>query len=254
MESASLGSAIPHEAPSDHYGRRRRALNTVAVLAAVLLVLLTVGAAILYSSLPSVSDAPARVAASLREHGGIAVHVAPAMRVARATVAIEDRRFFHHGAIDPIAIGRVAVDSVLHPGRDPGGSTITQQLAKVLYNEPSTILGRLRAIGLAFKLEQHYSKPRILSMYLNSVYYGRGYWGIERASMGYFGRPVSQLSWDQAALLAGLPQAPSLLDPVAHPEAAADRRAQVLEELERSGALSPAREQALEAAPLQLRH
>lgn len=192
---------------------------------------LAVAVLLFYLSLPSVADAPARVQAALRAHDGVAVRIGPGMRLARATVAIEDRRFFEHGAIDPQSLVRVAVDSVLHPGSDPGGATIAQQLAKVLYDEPATIGGRLRSIGLAFKLEQHYSKARLLSMYLNAVYFGHGFWGAGRASLGYFKRPVSRLTWPQAALLAGLPQAPSLLDPVTHPEAARDRQVAVLRAL-----------------------
>jgi penicillin-binding protein 1A len=178
------------------------------------------------------------------------VPVAPDARVAQATVAIEDRRFFDHGAVDPVAVGRVLVDSVLHPGVDQGGSTIAQQLAKVLYKEPGTLLGRLKSVGLAFKLEERYSKARILDMYLNSVYYGHGFWGIGRASRGYFGRSATNLSWSQAALLAGLPQAPSLLDPFHHPAAAGDRRRAVLRELTRGGVLTAARARELAAAPV----
>jgi membrane peptidoglycan carboxypeptidase len=229
---------------------RRRTLNAVALAVAVGVTGCAIAATAVYASLPSVNDAPARVQAIVRSQGGIATYVAPQARVARATVAIEDRRFFEHGAVDPVSIARVLVGSVLHPGVDQGGATIAQQLAKVLYNEPSSVLGGLKSIGLAFKLEQRYSKARILSMYLNSVYFGHGFWGVARASEGYFGRPVTKLSWSQAALLAGLPQAPSLLDPLRHPAAARLRRLAVLRELARSGALTSSRAAELARAPL----
>src|SRR3954447_18880898 len=215
---------------------RRDVLNALLVAVALGLTVFAIAGTMLYTSLPSVDDAPARVQAIISSHGGgRPVPVAPDARVAQATIAIEDRRFFDHGAVDPVAIGRVLVDSILHPGVDQGGSTIAQQLAKVLYNEPPGLLGRVKSIGLAFKLEQRYLKARVLSMYLNSVYYGHGFWGIGRASEGYFRRPASKLTWSQAALLAGLPQAPSLLDPLRHPAAARMRRLVVLHELVRAG-------------------
>jgi membrane peptidoglycan carboxypeptidase len=230
---------------------RRRVLRVVSLGVAVGFTCFAIAGTTLYTSLPTVDDAPARVQAIIRSHGGGApARVPPDARVAEATVAIEDRRFFDHGAVDPVAIGRVLVESVLHPGVDEGGSTIAQQLAKVLYNEPDTLLGRLNSIGLAFKLEQRYSKARILAMYLNSVYYGHGFWGIGRASRGYFGRAATNLSWSQAALLAGVPQAPSLLDPFHHSAAAADRRRAVLTELTRAGVLTPTRARALAATPV----
>lgn len=91
---------------------------------------------------------------------------------------------------------------------DAGGSTIAQQLAKNLYTGSA-----LRDVMLAFKLEQSYSKPRILRMYADAIYFGAGYWGLERASRGYFGKPARELDWAEASLLAGLPQAPSAYDP-----------------------------------------
>jgi membrane peptidoglycan carboxypeptidase len=245
-------TAIPLVQPAGE-SRRRRLLRAAALATVGVLVALAIGASILYTSLPTVADAPARVRAIIRTHGGVQVALSRQARVERATVAIEDRRFFDHGALDPVALGRVVVDSVLHPGVDPGGSTIAQQLAKVLYREPSTVLGQLRSVGLAFKLEHRYSKERILTMYLNSIYYGHGFWGVGWASLGYFGRPAGRLDWSQAALLAGLPQAPSLLDPLRHPAAARERRLAVLKELVRIGALADARAKTVARSPLGVR-
>jgi membrane peptidoglycan carboxypeptidase len=229
-----------------------RLKRPVAIGAVAALGLLSASAGAVYGSLPSVSDAPRRVAAIGRLHAGLVVPVTPSERVARAAVAVEDERFFQHGAIDPVALGRVVVATVTRAG-DPGGSTIAQQLAKTLYDEPPTLLGRLAAIGLAFKLEQRFSKPRILSMYLNAIYYGHGYWGLERASRGYFGRSARALTWGQAALLAGLPQAPSLLDPFVHPQAARQRQAVVLRQLVSQGSLTSAAAQRIGRRPVALR-
>jgi penicillin-binding protein 1A len=207
---------------------RLRLRRLVAVVFAVALAL----AVWLYAGLPSVTDAPRRVAAELRAHGEAPPAGELPPRVATAVVAVEDQRFWHHGAVDPRALARAAFDTVAHPGRDAGGSTIAQQLAKVLYlHGAQGPLAMARAIGLAFKLEHRYTKARILAMYLDSVYFGHGHWGIGAAARGYFGVPPERLSWGEASLLAGLPQAPSADDPVRHFAAARARQRQVLRRL-----------------------
>ena len=106
-------------------------------------------------------------------------------------------------------------------GVDEGGSTITEQLAKVIYTGGRTgITDRVAQVALALKLDGHFTKAAVLSMYLSAIYFGHGYYGVLAASEGYFGRLPDQLSWAQASLLAGLPQAPSLLDPLQHLAAA----------------------------------
>jgi len=207
----------------------------------------------IYGDLPGVGDATARIKAELRAHHSRSVLVRPDERVARAVVAIEDKRFFHHGAIDPIAIARAIGTTITHGPVDPGGSTIAQQLAKVLYREPGSVGGSLRSIGLAFKLEAHYSKPAILSMYLNAVYFGHDFYGIEQASQGYFGRAPGNLTWAQASLLAGLPQAPSAFDPLRHLQAARARQHEVLAQLVAQHAITASGARRIAAEPLRLR-
>jgi penicillin-binding protein 1A len=206
-----------------------------------------------YGDLPGVGDAHARIATELRAHHSHSVLVPPDERVARAVVAIEDKRFFHHGAIDPIAVARVIGRTVTRGSVDPGGSTIAQQLGKVLYHESGGLSGELGAIGLAFKLEAHYSKATILSMYLNAIYFGHGFYGIDQASRGYFGRTPSRLTWAQASLLAGLPQAPSAFDPLRHLEAARARQREVLAALLASHAITASGARRIAAEPLGLR-
>jgi membrane peptidoglycan carboxypeptidase len=210
------------------------------------------GAGLIYGSAPGVGDAPQRATALERAHGGHAVAVRAGERVARAIVAVEDKRFYDHGAIDPLAIGRVVLATVGGNGADAGGSTIAVQLAKVLYQQHGSFLGELRAIALAFKLEGSYSKRQILSMYLNTIYFGHGYYGIERASRGYFRRPARALSWGQAALLAGLPQAPSVFDPLRHLSRAKFREHEVLVQLVATHALTPRAARRIAAEPLHL--
>jgi membrane peptidoglycan carboxypeptidase len=247
MPTAVRRAVLPSPPPAS----RLRHPALVVPLACVALAAAAAGA--FYGSLPGARDAPARVARILAAHGGRPVTVAPTARIARAIVAVEDKRFFSHGALDPIALGRVAVKT-LTGGSDPGGSTITQQLAKTLYvSRPGTLSGGLRAIAMAFKLEHEYTKAQILSMYLNAIYLGHGYYGVEVASRGYFGVPYDRLSWARAATLAGLPQAPSAYDPYAHPDAARARRAEVIQQLAATHALPPAQLAALRRAPLALR-
>lgn len=212
-------------------------------MASLLVVVASVAAAAgaLYGSLPDVRDARARVAGVLITHRGSYVHLASSTRVARAIVAVEDERFFSHGAIDPIAVARVVASTVTSGSVDPGGSTIAQQLAKTLYSDGAESFGgRLSAIGLAYKLEQRYSKPDILNLYLNAIYFGHGYYGIDQASHGYFGESPARLSWGQATLLAGLPQAPSAYDPFRHIGRARARQWGVLRQLVGRGVLTAA--------------
>jgi penicillin-binding protein 1A len=189
------------------------------------------GGAWLYATLPGVGNAPRLAAARL--HGAPATRAPLPHRITTAVVAVEDERYWHHGAVDPVSLARVAVDSVVHPGRDGGGSTVAQQLARVLYLHGGAggVLNTARAIGLAFKLEGRYSKTQILAMYLDSVYFGHGHWGIGAASRGYFGVSPRELTWGEASLLAGLPQAPSRDDPVRHFTAARARQREVLRQL-----------------------
>jgi penicillin-binding protein 1A len=232
----------------------RRPLRIAAGALLATCALSALAAGLIYGSVPEVGDAAGRATALDRAHGGHVVAVTRSERVARAIVAVEDKRFFEHGALDPLAIGRVLFRTVTGSGADPGGSTVAVQLAKTLYvPRPGSFLSDLRAIALAFKLEQAYPKRQILSMYLNAIYFGHGYYGVERASRGYFGRAARDLSWGQATLLAGLPQAPSAFDPVDHLSRAKLRQQEVLTQLVATHALSPAAAGRAAREPLHLR-
>ena len=129
-----------------------------------------------------------------------------------AIIATEDRRFYYHWGIDPIGIARAVVQNYRRGRIVEGGSTITQQLTKVLFLTPDKSLERkLKEAVLALELERRYTKDRILEMYLNQVYFGHGAYGVEAAARTYFGKSVSELTVREAALIAGLPRAPSTL-------------------------------------------
>jgi penicillin-binding protein 1A len=148
----------------------------------------------------------------------------------KGTVAIEDRRFYEHGGIDLRAIGR-AVVADLKAGRVvQGGSTITQELVRNLYigSSERTLERKLHEACLANKLADRWTKRQILAAYLNTIFYGRHAFGAQAAAQTYFSRPARALTLPQAALLAGLPQAPTVYDPLERPRIALARRNEVL--------------------------
>jgi penicillin-binding protein 1A len=186
---------------------------------------------------PSAQDAADRAAAKIAVQSGGAQLTSIPARIAAAVLATEDHRFYEHPGVDPIALGRVGI-GLLH-GVDGGGATIEAQLAKLLYTgDRGDWAAHVDLAGLAVKLDQRYTKDQILLMYLNVAYFGHGFYGVQLASVGYFGKAPQALDWAQAALLAGLLQSPTNYDPVDHPLAAMQRRHHVLERLVANGVLS----------------
>src|SRR5688572_30256074 len=160
-----------------------------------------------------------------------------------AVLAIEDERFFKHKGIDPWRIGGAAVANLKEGQIVQGGSTITQQLARKSFLTDGTTswqkwFRKTREVILAARLEMAFSKDEILTMYLNRIYFGRGYYGIEPAAQGYFDKKASALTLDEAALLAGLIQAPSAYAPPSNMDRALARRAVVLKRMLAIGAIS----------------
>ncbi|MBA3246052.1 MAG: penicillin-binding protein, partial [Actinobacteria bacterium] len=147
----------------------------------------------------------------------------------KATIAIEDRRFYEHGGVDPSGIARAMWADVRAGKIVQGGSTITQQLVRNLYiSREQTFERKLKEACLAIKLNRAWSKKKILATYMNQVYYGNLAYGIEAAAQTYFSKNAHQLTLPEAALLAGMPQAPSDYDPFNRTEVAKVRRNQVL--------------------------
>lgn len=157
--------------------------------------------------------------------------------VIQGTIDTEDKRFYSHGAIDPWGIARASVGSLFGGGE--GASTITQQVVRntVLSNEQFEISlkRKVREAYISIQMEKKFTKDQILNMYLNTIYYGNGAYGIEAASIIYFNKHASDLTLAEAATLAGLPNAPSAYDPTVNPEAAKERRNTVLERMHREG-------------------
>ena len=178
-------------------------------------------------------------------------HVPQALR--DAIIATEDKRFYYHWGIDPIGIARAIAQNYRRGRIVEGGSTITQQLTKVLFLTPDKSLERkLKEAVLALELERRYTKDRILEMYLNQVYFGHGAYGVEAAARTYFGKSVSELNVREAALIAGLPRAPTTYSPFEHGDAAKRRRAVVLRRMVEYGAIEEAEGKRLTRADLGL--
>ena len=151
----------------------------------------------------------------------------------RAVVAVEDRRFYTHMGFDAAGMARAALVNIQHGRIEEGASTITQQLVKNLFlaNE-QTFTRKAEELLLALDIEIAYTKPEILEMYLNVVYYGAGFYGVNAASEGYYGKSPADLDLPEASMLAGIPNAPSELSPFVDFIAAKKRQAVVLDAME----------------------
>ncbi len=179
---------------------------------------------------PAATDVQARTLAYAAAHSAAVIRPGDVPRLlAQAIVATEDERFYRHHGIDSIGIGRAILDDIRYRCACQGASTITQQLAKILYLGGSDRgFHKLDGIALAIKIERHVDKPGILADYLSVVPTGPTIVGMGTAACVYFGHPLAGLDLAGYALLAGLPQAPSAYDPLLHPEAATSRRSEVL--------------------------
>ena len=150
-------------------------------------------------------------------------------RYVDAVISVEDHRFWNHGGIDIIAIGRALWSDLKSFSLAEGGSTITQQVAKNLYfTQEKTLERKFAEVFAAFALESQYSKQEIFELYVNTIYFGSGYYGIYEAAQGYFHKTPKQLSDYESVMLAGLPNAPSAYSPDTNPELANQRMEHVL--------------------------
>jgi 1A family penicillin-binding protein len=177
--------------------------------------------------------------------------IPPALR--NAIIAVEDSRFYSHFGVDVRGIVRAAYANFRHGRVVEGGSTITQQLAKVLFLTPDRSFSRkVKEALLALELEKRYSKDRLLELYLNQIYMGHGAYGVEAAARMYFGKSVQDLTLPEAAMLAALPRSPGNYSPFERPELAQRRRAIVVGRLLEQGYISETEAKTANRAPLGL--
>lgn len=157
----------------------------------------------------------------------------------QAVVVVEDRRFYDHNGVDPIAIARAVWVNLRTGSLAEGGSTLTQQLAKNLYfTQEKKFTRKVAEVFTAWDLERRYTKDEILELYINSIYYGEGYYGIYSASRGYFGKDPAEMTDYECTLLAGVPNAPSVYAPTVNPDLAAQRQRQVVDSLVDMGCIT----------------
>lgn len=228
-------------APGRPHGRVRRVIRAAVKTTVLLLVLVATAIGVLAVITPSAGQATA-LAQALATSRHISWPGPPVPeRFAQALVATEDHRFYGEPGIDPFALGRVLFAKVTG-GQDQGGSTIEYQLAKMLYTPVGRagLATQAEDAALAVKLNLTYSKQQILALYADSAYFGQGYYGLQAAACGYFGLPPASLTVAQAALLAGLVNAPSTDDPLVYPAAARSREQHVLSRMVATGYLTSA--------------
>lgn len=158
----------------------------------------------------------------------------------KGIIATEDRRYYDHGAVDIIGVARAFITNSMAGETLEGGSTIAQQTVKNIFlSNDRTMTRKLEELALAVQLERNYSKEEILELYLNTIYFGHGAYGVGEASRVYFGKEPKALDLSQCAMLAGLPQAPSAYDPISHPQEGAKRMTTVLALMAQEGYITP---------------
>jgi membrane peptidoglycan carboxypeptidase len=222
-------------------------------VAAVLLVVLTVPSmATLWVSTPSATDVQSRVEDLTRHYGVVLLGPGDIPSIlAKAVVATEDERFYTHHGIDSIGLGRAFLYDAAHRCLCQGGSTITEQLVKDVYLGGSDRgYNKMVDAVLALKVEQVLTKQEILADYLSEITTGFGHRGVSAAACAYYHAPLQSLTLGQYALLAGVTQAPSLYDPTIDPEAAEQRRSEVLALMVSEGFITPEQALAANAEPV----
>lgn len=246
--------------------------STLVCIIALLILLVSAGGAFIYSlmdDLPSIASLkdyrPSIITRVYADDGQLinefyledrkVVRVANLPKfVIQSFVAAEDARFFRHQGIDLPSIVRAFFKNMEAGEIVQGGSTITQQVAKALFLTPEKkYIRKLKEAILAYKIDRYLKKYEVLNLYLNHIYLGHGAYGIEAASQQYFGKPASEITLPEAALLAGLPKAPSRYSPVFHPDRARQRQMYVLERMAEDGYITEEEKTAALAEPIQLK-
>lgn len=164
-----------------------------------------------------------------------------------AVIAVEDHRFNEHGAIDLISIGRAIYVNISNWELREGGSTITQQVAKNIFyiTEEQPVTRKIGEIITAFDLENNYDKNKILELYVNTIYFGDGYYGIQEATQGYLNKDATDMTLEDCTMLAGVPNAPSVYSPTINPDLTRNRQEKVISSMVEYGYLSESQEKEL---------
>jgi membrane peptidoglycan carboxypeptidase len=251
--TVSQGSVTGSQAAGSPPWRHRRLARVLLRTAQTVIVVAIVGAAafgMLLLLTPSVSNARQLAMRMNREHHAVYPGPPVPARFASSLEATEDHRFNSEPGLDPIALGRFVLGEVTGNG-DQGGATLYAQLAKLLYTPgDSSIKAQAEQAALAVKLRYSYGPAEVLRLYAAVVYFGHSYYGLQAASCGYYGVQPSQMSWPQAALLAGLVYGPTVDDPIDHPAKALAREQHVMARLVAVGTLTEAQASAYLRIPV----
>lgn len=184
---------------------------------------------------------PAQMAQLLRGEDFVRMEELPEFYI-KAVICAEDKRFYTHHGVDPKAVVRAVAHDLKTMSPEQGGSTITQQLAKNFYYTQEKRLERKFAeVFTAFDIEEEFSKDDIFELYVNSIYFGDGYYGISQAAEGYYGKAPNQLTDYECAMLAGIPNAPSAYSPTKNSDLAEQRLRQVLDRMTECGEITEER-------------
>lgn len=161
-----------------------------------------------------------------------------------AVISVEDHRFYKHSGIDVIAIGRALINDIKAMDFVEGGSTITQQIAKNEYfTQEKRITRKIAEVFMAFEIEKNYSKDEILELYINTIYFGNGYYNIKDACEGYFGKSLNEMTDGECIMLAGIPNAPSVYNPKENLKLAKERQKQVADKMVEYGYITEEEEE-----------
>ena len=211
--------------------------TVVKVILIISLVIISIAIAVvgngyeMYKEALEITPLEERVANIRKDENYTRIEEVPTM-YKNAVISVEDHRFYKHGGIDIIAILRAMINDIKAMDFVEGGSTITQQLAKNMYfTQEKKITRKIAEVFMAFEIEKNYSKDNILELYLNTSYYGDGYYTLKEACKGYFNKELNQMTDYEAILLAGIPNAPSVYAPTKNPDLARKRQKQVMDKM-----------------------
>lgn len=227
----------------------------IRVAASLFILLSLVLVSAFYSPLSNVNSLPSLVKSNVISHGAAYLSLSQVPTILQqAVIDTEDQSFYTNPGISLKGIGRSIITDLISGNFEEGASTLTQQLVREYYlSQEKTASRKLKEVYLALKVTKNFSKQNILEMYFNSVYFGHGAWGVNSAAKIYFNKTVDELNPAQCTLLAGLPQAPSYLDPYINYKAARDRQLHVLQSMVNSGDLNENDVNKILAMPLELK-
>lgn len=223
-------------------------IGIAAALCIIVIGFFAVRGAVMWNNAKAANPLDTAVAELQSAEGFVRVSELPQFYI-NAVISVEDRKFRTHNGINLKSIARALLYDVKTLSFDQGGSTITQQLAKnIWFTQEKQIERKFAEVFAAFELENALSKDEIFELYVNTIYFGSGYYGVTDAAKGYFGKAPSELSEYECAMLAGLPNAPSAYSPDESPELAQQRLKLVLDSMEDCGVISEAKAEEVMAA------